>query len=116
MGTMTFWQGVDVPGSSLECVVIAKLPFAVPSDPINAARIKTIRDQGMNPFTEYQLPQAVIMFKQGFGRLIRSQSDRGIVAVLDPRIKSRYYGREFINALPRCRQTSDICEVRDFFS
>ena len=115
MGTMTFWQGVDVPGSALECVIITKLPFSVPSDPINASRIKSIRDQGLNPFIEYQLPQAVIMFKQGFGRLIRNHSDRGVVAILDPRVHTRYYGKEFINALPSCRQTDDTTDVRKFF-
>ncbi len=116
MGTTTFWQGVDVPGSSLECVIITKLPFSVPNDPINAARIKSIKDQGLNPFTEYQVPQAIIMFKQGFGRLIRNHSDRGVVAVLDPRIRTRYYGREFIDALPKCMQTDDMLEIKAFFS
>ncbi|MBD3426485.1 MAG: DEAD/DEAH box helicase [Candidatus Omnitrophica bacterium] len=116
LGTTTFWQGVDVPGSSLECVIITKLPFTVPSDPINAARIQSVRDNGQNPFTEYQLPQAIIMFKQGFGRLIRGHSDRGVVAVLDPRIRTRFYGREFINALPRCRRTDDLAQIRDFFA
>jgi len=115
LGTTTFWQGVDVPGRSLECVIITKLPFSVPSDPINAARIRSIKEEGRNPFGEYQLPQAVIMFKQGFGRLIRSHSDRGVVAVLDPRIQTRPYGREFIKALPECRRTDDISEIRDFF-
>jgi len=116
MGTATFWQGVDVPGSSLECVIITRLPFAVPSDPVNAARIDAIRNRGGNPFGEFQLPQAVIMFKQGFGRLIRSRTDRGVVAVLDPRIKTRRYGPEFIRALPECSRASDISRVRDFFN
>ncbi|MFH1553213.1 MAG: helicase C-terminal domain-containing protein [Candidatus Omnitrophota bacterium] len=115
MGTTTFWQGVDVPGSSLECVIITKLPFSVPSDPLNVARMEALRERGLNPFNEYQLPQAVIMFKQGFGRLIRGHSDRGVVAVLDPRIRTRYYGRQFINALPECRKTDDIHEVETFF-
>jgi ATP-dependent DNA helicase DinG len=115
MGTTTFWQGVDVPGSSLECVIITKLPFSVPNDPINAARIRAIRDRGLNPFGEYQIPQAIIMFKQGFGRLIRNYSDRGVVAVLDPRVRTRYYGKKFIDALPKCRQTDDLREVKDFF-
>ena len=115
LGTTTFWQGVDVPGSSLECVIITKLPFSVPSDPINAARIRSIQDNGQNPFVEYQLPQAIIMFKQGFGRLIRGHSDRGVVAVLDPRIKTRFYGKEFIKALPRCRHTDNMDQIRDFF-
>ena len=116
LGTTTFWQGVDVPGDSLECVIITKLPFSVPSDPVNAARIRSVREKGKNPFLEYQLPQAVIMFKQGFGRLIRGRSDRGVAAVLDPRVRTRSYGREFINALPPCRQTDDIREVEAFFA
>ncbi|MFC1548753.1 ATP-dependent DNA helicase [Candidatus Omnitrophota bacterium] len=115
LGTTTFWQGVDVPGSSLECVIITKLPFSVPSDPINAARIRSIQDEGQNPFLEYQLPQAIIMFKQGFGRLIRGHSDRGIVAVLDPRVKTRYYGKKFLNSLPDCRQTDNIDDISSFF-
>ncbi|RKY40046.1 MAG: hypothetical protein DRP85_09360 [Candidatus Makaraimicrobium thalassicum] len=115
MGTMTFWQGVDVPGSSLECVIITKLPFSVPSDPINAARIESMRERGLNPFYGYQLPQAVIMFKQGFGRLIRSHSDRGVVAVLDPRIRTRRYGKEFISAIPKCQQTDTLQDIKTFF-
>ena len=115
MGTTTFWQGVDVPGSSLECVMITKLPFSVPNNPINAARIKSIEEKGLNPFREYQVPQAIIMFKQGFGRLIRNHSDRGVVAILDPRVRTRYYGRKFIDALPKCRRTDDIREVKSFF-
>ncbi len=115
LGTSTFWQGVDVPGSSLECVIITKLPFSVPSDPINAARIDSIKEKGGNPFVEYQLPQAVIMFKQGFGRLIRGHSDRGVVAVLDPRVKTRHYGEEFLKALPECRHTDSLEDVKGFF-
>jgi len=116
LGTTSFWQGVDVPGRSLEAVVITRLPFASPQDPVKAARIKRIREAGGDPFSEYQLPQAVIMFKQGFGRLIRSRSDRGIVAVLDPRVRTRSYGRQFTGALPECRVTSSLSDVRDFFS
>jgi ATP-dependent DNA helicase DinG len=115
LGTSTFWQGVDVPGSSLECVIITKLPFSVPSDPINAARIDSIKEKGRNPFMEYQLPQAVIMFKQGFGRLIRGHSDRGVVAVLDPRVRTRQYGAEFLKALPECRHTDSLEDVKGFF-
>ncbi|NQT33404.1 MAG: ATP-dependent DNA helicase [Candidatus Omnitrophica bacterium] len=116
LGTMTFWQGVDVPGDALGCVIITKLPFSVPDDPINAARIRIMREEGRNPFNEYQVPQAVIMFKQGFGRLIRSNTDRGVIAVLDPRIRTRYYGKDFMSALPECRRTDDIGDVREFFS
>ncbi len=115
LGTASFWQGVDVPGSSLECVVITKLPFSSPADPLNAARIEHMRKKGLDAFNEYQLPQAVLMFKQGFGRLIRSSTDRGVVAVLDPRVSTRSYGREFIKALPHCSKTSDIEDVRGFF-
>lgn len=115
LGTTTFWQGVDVPGKSLECVIITKLPFSVPDDPITEARMELIEFRGGNPFIEYQVPQAIMMFKQGFGRLIRTKSDRGIVAVLDPRIRTRFYGRSFISALPKCRHTSDINGIDSFF-
>ena len=116
LGTNSFWQGVDVPGKALECVVITKLPFSVPDDPIHEARMELIESRNGNPFLEYQVPQAIMMFKQGFGRLIRTKSDMGIVAVLDPRVKIRYYGRLFIDALPECKHTFDISEVKKFFS
>ncbi|MBD3379698.1 MAG: DEAD/DEAH box helicase [Candidatus Omnitrophica bacterium] len=115
MGTTTFWQGVDVPGDSLECVIITKLPFSVPTDPINSARIKYYREKGMNAFMEYQLPQAVIMFRQGVGRLIRSGTDRGVIAVLDPRVRTRRYGAEFLKPLKECRKTFDLGEIGVFF-
>ena len=102
-GTDTFWGGVDVPGEALSNVIIVKLPFAVPSRPVVEARIEQIRRQGDNPFMEYQLPEAVLKFKQGFGRLIRSSEDRGIVVVLDGRIRTRPYGRRFLDALPPCQ-------------
>ncbi|MFH1904216.1 MAG: helicase C-terminal domain-containing protein [bacterium] len=114
LGTTTFWQGIDVPGKSLECVIITKLPFSVPDDPITEAKMELIESRNENSFIEYQVPQAIMMFKQGCGRLIRSKSDRGIVGILDPRIKTRYYGRSFINALPKCRHTFDVNEVKDF--
>ena len=114
LGTTTFWQGIDVPGKSLECVIITKLPFSVPDDPITEAKMELIESRNGNPFIEYQVPQAIMMFKQGCGRLIRNKSDRGIVGILDPRIKTRYYGRSFINALPKCKHTSDVNEVKDF--
>ena len=115
LGTSTFWQGVDVPGKSLECVIITKLPFAVPDDPITEARLELIESRGGRPFPEYQVPQAIMMFKQGFGRLVRTNSDRGVVAVLDPRINTKGYGKSFIRALPKCRCISDIGEINDFF-
>jgi ATP-dependent DNA helicase DinG len=115
LGTNSFWQGVDVPGRALECVIITKLPFSVPDDPITEARTELIESRNGNPFVEYQIPQAIMMFKQGFGRLIRTKTDRGIVAVLDPRITTRYYGKSFLAALPRCRHASDINEVKNFF-
>ena len=113
-GTTTFWQGIDVPGKALECVIITKLPFSVPDDPVTEAKMELIESRNGNPFIEYQVPQAIMMFKQGCGRLIRSKTDRGIVGILDPRIKTRYYGRSFINALPKCRHTFDVNEIKDF--
>jgi ATP-dependent DNA helicase DinG len=100
LGTDSFWQGVDVQGQALRNVIITKLPFAVPDRPLIQARIDRIRQRGGNPFFEYQLPEAVIKFKQGFGRLIRSQTDRGRVVVLDKRVLTKPYGHKFINALP----------------
>jgi ATP-dependent DNA helicase DinG len=113
--TSSFWQGVDVRGEQLSCVIIDKLPFAVPSDPIIAARQRSIEDQGGSSFYEYSVPQAVISLKQGLGRLIRSTTDRGVLAVLDPRLRTKMYGQTFLKSLPPCHVTSQIDELRHVF-
>jgi ATP-dependent DNA helicase DinG len=114
-GTSSFWQGIDVQGEQLSCVIIDKLPFAVPTDPIMKARTDAITAAGGNAFNDLQVPQAVIALKQGFGRLIRSLSDRGVLMLLDPRIKTTRYGATFLDSLPPYRRTDDITEVERFF-
>ncbi len=114
--TASFWQGVDVQGPQLSAVIIDRLPFAVPTDPVVRARIQALQEDGHNAFTEYQIPEAIISLKQGFGRLIRARSDRGILAILDNRILRKQYGRLFLESLPPYRVTSDLQEVRRFFS
>jgi ATP-dependent DNA helicase DinG len=113
-GTSSFWQGVDVQGEQLSAVLIDRLPFAVPSDPVTAARIKQINEEGGNAFTEYQVPQAVITLKQGFGRLIRSESDRGILVMLDHRLMRMPYGRVFLESLPPYNKTNRLEDVKAF--
>ena len=113
--TSSFWQGVDVRGDQLSCVIIDKLPFAVPSDPIVAARQRHIEEQGGSSFYEYSVPQAIISLKQGLGRLIRSTTDRGVLAVLDPRLRTKMYGRTFLQSLPPCRVTSTISDLEAVF-
>ena len=113
--TSSFWQGVDVRGEQLSCVIIDKLPFAVPSDPIVAARTRFIDDNGGKSFFDYSVPQAVITLKQGIGRLIRSKTDKGVIALLDPRLRTKSYGRDFLNSLPRCKVTSELKEVAQIF-
>jgi ATP-dependent DNA helicase DinG len=115
VATSTFWQGIDVPGESLSLLVIDKLPFAAPGDPLVEARCERISEQGGDWFREYSLPAAVLQLRQGFGRLIRSHVDRGVVAILDPRLVSSPYGRAFLDALPSCPVTVDRAAVADFF-
>jgi ATP-dependent DNA helicase DinG len=113
--TASFWQGVDVPGEQLSCVIIDKLPFASPADPVVNARIESIRRAGGNPFYDYQIPQAAIALKQGFGRLIRSRSDRGVLVLLDNRITKQRYGQVFFDSLPDYAFTTNIDHVEKFF-
>ena len=114
-GTSSFWQGVDVQGESLSCVIIDKLPFAVPSDPVVAARMRAIEEAGGKPFFDYQVPAAVLTLKQGFGRLIRSLEDRGVLVLLDPRIRRQRYGQTFLASLPPYKMTATITDVEMFF-
>jgi ATP-dependent DNA helicase DinG len=114
--TSSFWQGVDVQGEQLSAVIIDRLPFAVPSDPVVAARIRQLNEDGGNAFVEYQVPQAVISLKQGFGRLIRSTTDRGVLVILDPRIVKKQYGQQFFESLPDYGRTSRIEAVKEFMA
>jgi ATP-dependent DNA helicase DinG len=115
-GTSSFWQGVDVQGEALSCVIIDRLPFAVPSDPVVQARMKAIEESGGRPFFDYQVPEAVLSLKQGFGRLIRSLEDRGVLVLLDPRVRTQRYGQIFLQSLPPYRITHTITDVEAFFA
>ncbi len=112
-GADSFWQGVDVPGEALSNVIITRLPFSVPSHPLLEARLEDIRRRGGNPFVEYQVPEAVIKLKQGFGRLIRTKTDRGIVVILDPRVRTKPYGRTFLKSLPDCPRVEETPTLRE---
>ena len=116
LATSSFWQGVDVMGDALSCVIIDKLPFASPGDPITAARIEAIADRGGQPFGEYQVPLAILTLLQGLGRLIRHRDDRGVLAVLDPRLQTMGYGRRFLASLPPAAVTRDIADIERFFA
>ncbi|MBI5511964.1 MAG: ATP-dependent DNA helicase [Deltaproteobacteria bacterium] len=114
VATMSFWQGVDVPGQALRLVIIDKLPFASPSDPVTAARLELLRARGEDPFSTYQVPQAALLLRQGFGRLIRRKTDRGLVAVLDRRLLSRSYGPVFLQSLPECPRLQTLAEAEAY--
>ncbi|QPJ66779.1 MAG: ATP-dependent DNA helicase [Candidatus Nitrohelix vancouverensis] len=115
-GTNTFWQGVDVPGEALQCVIITKLPFDPPGEPLTEARMEDLKKRGIDPFSRYQIPRAILQLRQGFGRLIRKGTDAGVVAILDSRVVHRSYGKKFIASLPPCRVTESMDEVRQFFT
>ena len=115
LGTASFWEGVDVRGEALSCVIIDRLPFAAPGDPVVQARIESLRQRGEDPFRCYQLPHAVITLKQGVGRLIRDVTDRGVLVLGDPRLLSKYYGRVFLDSLPPMPRTRKLERVQAFF-
>ena len=116
LATSSFWQGVDVVGDALSCVVIDKLPFASPGDPLVAARLDQITQEGGNAFSDYQVPLAILTLLQGLGRLIRHRTDRGVLALLDPRLRTRGYGRRFLQSLPPAHVTHDLKDVDRFLN
>jgi ATP-dependent DNA helicase DinG len=115
LGTGSFWEGVDVRGEALSCVIIDKLPFASPDDPVLQARAAAMQEAGRNPFMDYQLPIAVIALKQGVGRLIRDVQDRGVLVLCDPRLRSKGYGKVFLASLPAMPRTRELADVQAFF-
>jgi len=115
LGTSSFWEGIDVRGEALSTVIIDKLPFSSPGDPVLKARLDAMEKQGRKPFIEYQLPTAVIALRQGIGRLIRDVNDRGVLLLCDPRLLKKSYGHMFLNSVPDMRRTRDISEVEAFF-
>jgi ATP-dependent DNA helicase DinG len=116
VGSQSFWEGVDVRGEALSLVVIDKIPFAPPDDPVLSARIEQMKQQGRNAFMEYQLPRAVINVKQGAGRLIRDETDTGVLMICDPRLLSKPYGRRVWQSLPAMKRTKELSDVLDFFA
>ena len=115
LATSSFWQGVDVVGEALSCVIVDKLPFASPADPVTAARIEAVNARGGSAFSEYQLPLAILTLQQGLGRLIRHRQDRGVLAVLDPRVRTKSYGARFLEAMPPAPVTSRLEDISRFF-
>ena len=116
LATASFWQGVDVSGDTLSCVVIDKLPFASPGDPLTAARMENIEENDGNPFSDYQVPLAILALLQGLGRLLRHRSDRGVLAVLDPRLRTKGYGKRFLDSIPPAPVTHKLSDVDRFFN
>jgi ATP-dependent DNA helicase DinG len=116
LATASFWEGVDVRGEALSCVIIDKLPFASPGDPVLQARIDAVRKRGGNPFFEFQLPQAAIALKQGAGRLIRDGTDSGVLVICDPRLLKKGYGHVFLESMPPMARTREVEDVRRFFA
>ena len=116
LGTNSFWEGVDVKGEALSCVIIDKLPFASPGDPVLQARLQAMGQHGLSGFMQIQIPQAVIMLKQGVGRLIRDEGDQGVLVICDPRLTEKSYGKIFLRSLPQMPVTQQLVEVQRFFA